>query len=387
MGSAADRIRTVADAEYLASRRLPRFLYENYVAGSGAGITLRNNVEAFERVWFLPRAAVFDSSRDLSTTVLGKEISLPVILSSVGNLRMGHPDGEIGVARAAAQAGTVAIISTATGYSLEDIVAAGGRPIFFQLYYAGGRNGAEATIDRALRCQCEALVINVDSAARGFPDRPLPGRVFEPTSLAISQILQVMPQLIGHLEWLWGFLRNGAPIGMPMVTGQRGESMSIFDLRDAIHEQPPTWADFKWIREQWKGPIVVKGILSAEDARRAMDVGAAAIVVSNHGGNRLDGSRPSLRALPEIVAAVGNQTEVWFDGGIRRGSDVVKALALGAKVVLMGRAYVFALMAAGEPGVRMMLTLFRREIDQTLALLGCPSIHAIDGSYVDVSAW
>jgi isopentenyl diphosphate isomerase/L-lactate dehydrogenase-like FMN-dependent dehydrogenase len=380
----ASKIHSVQDAEYFARRRLPRFLYENYEAGSGLGITLRANVEAFEQVTFRPRAAVFFPHRDLRTRVLGHEISMPVIISSVGALRIGHPDGEVGVARAAGAAGTIQIVSTATASAIEDIAAAATGPIFYQLYYVGGRSGAKVMIDRAKRSGCQALVVNVDSPVRALRDRPVRQRTYTPAATTVSEVLRVLPQLISRPSWLLHFLRDGAPTQMPMGLRANGKPMSIFELFDAIFEQPPVWEDIPWIRKEWGGPVVIKGIINAEDARRAVDSGADAIVVSNHGGNSLDGTPATLRVLPEIVEAVGDQIEVWMDSGVRRGSDVVKAVALGAKAVLIGRAYVFALMAAGEPGVRQILKLFHDEIDQTLSFLGCSSIQSLDPTYVQL---
>jgi len=374
----------VDDARYFAERRLPKFLYQSYEAGSGTGVTLRANVQAFEEVWFRPRAAVFFRERDCHTRVLGHEISMPVMVAPVGALRIGHRDGEIGVARAAGAAGTIQIVSSATATSIEDITSAAIGPIFYQLYFIGGRASAETMIERAKRSGCKALIVTVDAQAGTVRERPVRDRARFPATKSVREVLRVLPQLLQRPEWLWGFLLDGARTQTPMALGRNGTAMWILECFSAIFEQPPVWDDIPWIREQWGGPMAIKGILTAEDARRAVDAGAEAIVVSNHGGNSLDGTPATLRVLPEIVAAVGHQIEVWMDGGVRRGPDVVKAVALGARAVLIGRAYVFALMAGGEPGVRRILEIFRDEIDQTLALLGCPSIDALDPSYVQL---
>ena len=382
MPSLASKIQSFRDAEYLAQRRLPRFLYEYYQAGSGAGITLRENVRAFEEVSFSPRAATFIPRRDLHTCVLGFDIAMPVIVSSIGPLRIGHRDGEVGVARAAGAAGTIQFVSTATGFAIEDISAAATGPVFLQTYFVGGREGVLNMITRAKHCGCAGLVVNVDIPARGFLDRPVQHRTYTPGAITLSEALKILPQLISRPAWLRDFILDRGWTKCPMGIKPNGDPMNILEMFDAIFEHIPTWDDVSWIREQWQGPLVLKGIITAEDAQCAVDAGANAIVVSNHGGNALDGSPATLRVLPEIVEAVGNRIDVLMDGGVRRGSDVVKAVALGAKAVLIGRAYIFPLMAAGEPGVRQILNRFRNEIDQTLAFLGCPSVSALDTSYL-----
>jgi isopentenyl diphosphate isomerase/L-lactate dehydrogenase-like FMN-dependent dehydrogenase len=384
----ASRIESVEDARYFAERRLPGFLYQNYEAGSGLNLTLGASVKAFEEVLFKPRTAVFNAGRDLHTRVLGHDITMPVMLAPVGALRMGHPDGEVGVARAAGRAGTIQIVSTATGTSIEEICAAATGPVFYQLYFVGGRSSAEEMIDRAAKSGCKALVVSVDTPSGGFRERLVSERAYVPTSPSLVEGIRILPQLATRPSWFVRFLADGMPTRLPMGPLRAGRRPYVLDFFAAVFDEAPAWSDIPWIRSLWKGPLVIKGILNPEDARLAVDAGADAIVVSNHGGNGLDGTMPSLRVLPGIVDAVGDQTEVWLDSGIRRGSDVVKAVALGARTVLIGRAYVFALMAAGEAGVSRMLELFRTGIDSTLSLLGCPSVDALGREYVSVpSSW
>jgi len=378
---AAARIRSVADAEDLARRRLPRFLWEEYEGGAGAGVTLRANVRAFEEMAFRPRVAVFTPERDLRTRVLGHELAMPLMIAPTGLLRFGHSDGERGVARAAGAAGTIQIVSAASATPIEEVVAAASGPIFYQLYMFGGRASAEFQIERARRAGCEALVLTVDQAGALPRERPHRHRARRPASASVRQLLRVAPDLARHPRWLADFLRGGGSLEMPMAALPDGTRRTVFDLFGAVL-RPPQWQDVSWIRERWARPLVIKGVLGTDDARRAVDAGADGIVVSNHGGNTLDGAPATLRVLAEIVAVAGDRVEVLLDGGVRRGSDVVKAVALGARAVLIGRACVYPMLAAGEAGVRRILEILRTEIDQTLALLGAPSVNALDPSYL-----
>jgi pre-mycofactocin synthase len=386
----AARIESVLDAYYFAERRIPKGIFQMFEAGSGSNVTMRENRRAFEEVMFRPRAAVFHRERDLSTTVLGHEISMPVIVSSVGYLGIGHQDGEAGVARAAGGAGTIQFLSGVTNTPVEDVIAAATGPVFYQLYYIGGREASGQIIERAKAAGAAGLVIIADTAAIARPrERVYPERASVPMAVSPREALRFAPQVLAKPRWGVEFVRNARRIGsleplMAMGLHPNGNPMKFFEAVGSIYEETPAWEDIPWIRELWDGPLVIKGVLTAEDARRAVDVGADAIVVSNHGGNVLDGSVPTLPVLPEIVEAVGDEIEVLLDSGVRRGVDVVKALALGAKAVLLGRAYVYALLAAGEPGVRHMLELFRQQIDEALAFLGAESIADLDSSYLEL---
>jgi isopentenyl diphosphate isomerase/L-lactate dehydrogenase-like FMN-dependent dehydrogenase len=382
----ASRIESVADARYFAEQRVPRGIFQMFEAGSGSNVTMRENARAFEQVMFRPRAAVFRSSRDLRTTVLGHEISMPAIVSSVGFLRAGHQDGEAGVARAAGAAGTIQFVSGVTNTPIEEIMAAATGPVFYQLYYIGGRDASASIIERVKEAGVSGLVLIADTPTTARPrDRLYPERRGVPTAVNLREAIRFAPQALPKPRWLLDFLLAGgrAP-EVAMGLRSDGTPMGLFEGIEKIYQQTPAWEDVPWIRDRWDGPLVIKGILTVEDARRAVDEGADAIVVSNHGGNVLDGSVPTLPVLPEIVEAVGDEIEVLLDSGVRRGTDVVKAVALGAKAVLLGRAYVYALLAAGEPGVRHMLELFRQQIDEALAFLGGESVRDLDPSFLEL---
>lgn len=381
-------MRTVDDARELARRRLPKSIFQHYDCGSGSDVTNRANREAFEQVLFRPHVARWSPQRDLRTTICGQEISMPVGISSCGGLKVGHRDGECGVARAAGAAGTLMFVSGATSTPIEDIVAAATGPIFYQLYYLGGREPSGPIIERVKRAGVKGLVVTVDSAApsRGPADCPFWERARPPQGMSLLEALRFLPQVITKPGWLYDFIRDGMPEPqVAMALNAEGRPLHRFDGGiGAMYRETPRWEDIPWIRERWDGPLIIKGILRVDDARRAVDAGVDAIVVSNHGGNYLDGSMPSLRALPDIVDAVGKDIEVLFDSGVRRGMDVIRALALGARAVMIGRGYVWPHLAAGEAGVRHMLEIFRQQVDDGMAYLGVTSIDELDRSYLDI---
>jgi L-lactate dehydrogenase (cytochrome) len=299
-----------------------------------------------------------------------------------------HPEGEVAAARAAGEAGTGYILSTISGHKLEDVKAASQGPVFYQLYLLGGREAAEGSLDRAHRAGFAALVITVDTPVAGLRERDPRNGMKELLGTSWFAKMPYLPNLLAHPGWLASFLLDG---GVPklenVVTPGKGP-MDLLDVGAALASATVTWEDLRWIREVWSGPIVVKGLLTGDDARRAVDEGASAVVVSNHGGRQLDSVFPTLRALPEVVAAVHGQVEVLMDGGVRRGSDIVKALCLGARAVLVGRAYAYGLAAGGHAGVVRALQILRSDVERTLRLLGCPSIAALDRSYIEVPpAW
>jgi isopentenyl diphosphate isomerase/L-lactate dehydrogenase-like FMN-dependent dehydrogenase len=378
------KILSVEDAEFYARKRLPKSLVQQIEGGSGTGSTIRANLAAFDAVTFRPRAAVSYAARELSTTVLGHHISLPVLTAPTGNIRLYNREGEPGVARAAGGAGTIACISTFMGYPIEEVVAASTGPVFFQMYYIGGRGNVETMIGRAKAAGAKALILTVDSAAWAQRERNVRQRVQRPVTQDPKALVRFAPQVATKPAWLSDFLRDRFQVETPMSLKPDGRPMQMWEASATIMQDTPVWDDIAWIRELWGGPIIVKGILRVEDARRAVAEGAAAVIVSNHGGNSLDGAPPTLKVLPEIVEAVGDDVEVLCDSGIRRGSDVVKALALGARAVLIGRGYLWAHAAAGSAGVRRVLETFRSSIDTTMALVGCPSIHDLDPSYVEL---
>jgi L-lactate dehydrogenase (cytochrome) len=248
----------------------------------------------------------------------------------------------------------------------------------------GGRGAAEASIERARAAGFNALVVTIDTPVAGIRERDYRNGMKELVSGSVFEKIPYLPQLLSRPGWLASYLLDGGLPGLPNVVIPGKGPMPLVDINAALAESAVTWADLRWIRDLWKGPIVVKGVLTADDARRSMDEGAAAISVSNHGGRQLDGVPASLRALPEVVKAVNGQIEILMDGGIRRGTDVAKALCMGARGVLCGRAYAYGLAAAGEAGVDRAIQILRTDLERTLRLLGCPSVNALDRSYVNV---
>lgn len=382
LSRAAAKITSVEDARLLAKKRLPKGMYAAIATGAGQELTLRWNEEAFDEVAFEPRAAV-QHQRDLSTTVLGHKVALPVLIAPTGHLRMFNVSGEPAVTRAAGAAGTIHMVSCFMGYPIEEITSVATGPVFFDMYLAGGRDNVETMLDRAKRAGCSALVITVDVAAGHGVERPARQRVYTPMiGMNLSTILRFGPQLLSRPRWAFEFIRDGMHLDTPMWIKPDGKAASFGEMAMTILREAPTWADLPWIREHWNGPIIVKGILHPDDVRRAAAAGVDAVVVSNHGGRNVDGSPATLWALPGVVEAANGELEVYLDGGVRRGTDVVKAIALGARAVLLGRAYVWPQAAAGGAGVARILEIFRAEIDASLASLGCPAVTALDPSYV-----
>jgi isopentenyl diphosphate isomerase/L-lactate dehydrogenase-like FMN-dependent dehydrogenase len=381
---APPRVVCVEDLRPLARRRVPRAVFDYIDGGAEGEVTLRENRRAFDDVTFRPRHAVAVGECDLRTRVLGLDVSLPFLLAPVGYTRMMHPEGEVAAARAAGKAGTGYILSTISGHRLEDVKAGSSGPVFFQLYLVGGRPAAEAVLERARVAGFAGLVVTIDTPVAGIRERDHRNGMKELISGGLLDKLPFLPNVLAHPGWLLGFLRDGGLRPLPNVVIPGQGPMPLLDIGAALATTTVTWADMRWIRDGWRGPIVVKGVLTGDDARRAVDAGAAAISVSNHGGRQLDSVPASLRALPEVVAAVKGQAEVWMDGGIRRGPDIVKALCLGAHAVLCGRAYAYGLAAAGEAGVARAIEILRADLDRTLRLLGCRSVADLDRSYVNV---
>jgi isopentenyl diphosphate isomerase/L-lactate dehydrogenase-like FMN-dependent dehydrogenase len=388
MSRSLKQVVNIADLRRMAQERLPKAVFDYMDGGAEAESTLAENCRAFSDVLFRPRCAVAMCECDLRTRVLGHEISMPLMLAPVGYSRLMHPEGEIAAARAAGEAGTGYTLSTISGHKLEDVKAASKGPTFYQLYLMGGRAAAEGALDRARRAGFSALVITVDTPVAGMRERDRRNGMRELMGSSPFAKVPFLPEILAHPGWLFSFLLDGGVPKLANVVIPGKGPMEMNDVGAALAESTVTWQDLKWIREIWPGPIVVKGLLTGDDARRAVDEGVAAVVVSNHGGRQLDSVFPSLRALPEIAAAVNGRVEVLMDGGVRRGSDVVKALCLGARAVLIGRAYAFGLGAAGHAGVTRALQILRADIERTIRLLGCPAMSALDRSYVELpSAW
>jgi L-lactate dehydrogenase (cytochrome) len=374
----------VEDLRPLARRRLPQAVFDYVDGGAEDEVTLRENRRAFEEITFRPRHAVAVAVCDLRTRVLGFDLALPFLLAPVGYTRLMHPAGEVAAARAAGAAGTGYILSTISGHKLEDVRAASPGPVFYQLYLLGGRPAAEASIERARVAGFSGLVVTIDTPVSGIRERDHRNGIRELISGTLLEKARYLPQVLARPGWLISFLRDGGLKALPNVVIPGQGPMPLVDVNAALAASAVTWADLRWIREAWRGPIIVKGVLTGDDARRAIDEGAVAISVSNHGGRQLDGVPASLRALPEVVAAVNGQIEVLMDGGVRRGTDIVKAICLGARAVLCGRAYAYGVAASGEAGVLRAVEILRADLDRTLRLLGCASLAALDRSYVNV---
>lgn len=374
----------IEDLRVLARRRVPRIVFNYIDGGAEAEVTLRQNTRAFEDVSFRPRQAVPVQTCDLRTQVLDSSLSMPVMLAPVGYCRIMHPDGEVAAARAAGEAGTGYILSTVSGYRLEDVKAASAGPVWFQLYLTGGRAAAEDAMRRAHAVGYTVLVVTIDTTVIGLRERESRDGMEQLLRGSFLSKIPFTPQLFARPRWLLRFLFDGGLPDMPNIVNPDKGVLKVKDAHTALKRVAFNWGDMPWIRAAWKGPIVVKGVLTTEDAQRALDHGAAAVVVSNHGGRQLDGAPATLRILPEIVAAVNGKAEVLLDSGIRRGSDVVKAICLGARAVLCGRAYAYGLAAAGGTGVVRALDILRADLERTLRLLGCASIHELNSSYVDV---
>ena len=370
----------------MALRRLPKVVFDYLDGGAEGEATLQENCRAFAAVTFRPRQGIPVSNCDMRTRVLGLDISFPAILAPIGYSRLMHPGGEVAAARAAGAAGTGYILSTISGHRLEDVKAGSSGPVCYQLYLLGGRGAAEGAIERARVAGFSALVITVDTSVSGMRERDFRNGMKELLSGGPLDQVPFLPQLLARPGWLVSFLLDGGVPKLPNIVIPGKGPMPLIDVSAALSQSAFTWQDMKWIRNIWPGPIVIKGVLTGDDARQAIDQGAAAVVVSNHGGRQLDSVSATLRALPEVVAAVNSRAEVLVDGGVRRGSDIVKALCLGARAVLIGRAYAYGLAAAGEPGVTRALEILRADVERTIKLLGCTSIAALDRSYVDVPA-
>jgi len=366
---------TVAVAQRRAKRHLPKPVYGALIAGAEEGVTIRDNVDAFAELGFAPHVAGLPATREMATTIMGQPISLPVVISPTG-VQAVHPDGEVAVARAAAARGTAMGLSSFASKPVEEVVAANPKT-FFQMYWVGDRDQMAARMERARAAGAVGLIATLDwsfSFGRDWGSPKIPEK------MTFQEMIRQAPWAAARPAWLYQWLRSGAipdltvpnlPVGgapAPTFFGAYGQWMA---------STPPSWEDVAWLREQWGGHFMLKGVTRIDDAKRAVDAGVTAISVSNHGGNNLDGTPATIRMLPDIARAVGDQVEVLMDGGVRRGGDVVKALALGARAVMIGRAYLWGLGANGQAGVENVLDLMRSGIDACLLGLGRSSISEL----------
>jgi pre-mycofactocin synthase len=364
---------TVAIAQQRAKKRLPKSVYSALIAASEKGLTVADNVEAFAELGFAPHVIGASEKRDLSTTVMGQQISLPVLISPTG-VQAVHPDGELAVARAAAARGTAMGLSSFASKPIEDVIAANPK-LFFQVYWLGGRDAIAARVERARAAGAVGLIVTTDWSFSHGRDWGSPKI---PENMDVRTIVRMMPEGLRRPRWMLQWAKTMRPPNLRVPNqASLGEAGPPFfhAYGEWMGTPPPTWEDIAWLRELWGGPFMLKGVMRIDDAKRAVDAGVSAISVSNHGGNNLDGTPASIRALGPIVDAVGSEVEVLLDGGVRRGSDVVKALALGARAVMIGRAYLWGLAAEGQAGVENVLDVLRGGIDSGLMGLGKASIH------------
>jgi pre-mycofactocin synthase len=373
---------TVAEAQRRARRTLPKSVYMAIIAGSERGTTLQDNLAAFGELGFAPHVAEAPAERAQSARVLGQEIALPVMISPTG-VQAVHPEGEVAVARAAAARGTAMGLSSFGSKPVEEVVEANPRT-FFQTYWCGSRERLTERLERARQAGVAGLIVTLDWQFSHGRDWGSP-RI--PDTLDLKTMLSFAPETLVRPRWLLAYARSGGP---PQLTvpnmAIKGEAPPTFfgAYGEWMQTPPPTWEDLRWLVAWWEGPVMIKGIARPDDARRAVDIGATAIAVSNHGGNNLDGQPASIRTLPAIAEAVGDDIEVVLDSGVRRGSDVVKALALGAQATMIGRAYLWGLAANGQAGVENVLDILGGGIDSALRGLGRASVDDLEASDVVV---
>lgn len=367
---------TVAVAQRRARRRLPRSVYGALIAGSEKGLSSQDNLTSFDELGFAPHIANLARERNLATRVMGQDVSMPVIISPTG-VQAVHPQGEVAVARAAANRGVAMGLSSFASKSVEEVCAVNNQ-VFFQMYWSGDRDTMIQRLERAQAAGAKGIILTLDWSFSNGRDW---GSPWIPEKINLKAMVKLAPEVIVKPGYLWRFAKSGkfpdlstpnmAPVGTtpPTFFGAYYEWM-----QSAL----PTWDDVAWLRSQWSGPFMVKGVSRVDDAKRVVDLGATTLSVSNHGGNNLDGTPAPIRSLPAIVDAVGSQIEVVLDGGVRRGSDVVKALALGARAVMIGRAYLWGLAANGQPGVENVLDVLRSGIDSTLMAIGKSDISQLN---------
>jgi pre-mycofactocin synthase len=372
---------TVAQAQRRARKRLPKSVYGALVAGTERGLSSADNVAAFDELGFAPHVVGLSSMRDRTTRVMGQDIALPVVLSPTG-VQAVHPDGEVAVARAAAARGTVLGLSSFASKPLADVLAVN-QGTFFQSYWIGSRDDMATHVERARAAGAAGLILTLDWSFSHGRDWGSP-RI--PEQMTLKELVRLAPQGLVRPRWTLNWARTGRlpDLRVPNMVVEGAEPPPTFfgAYVQWMNSPLPTWEDVAWLRELWRGPFMLKGVTRVDDARRAVDAGVTAISVSNHGGNNLDGTPAPIRALPAIAAAVGDQVEVLLDGGVRRGGDVVKALALGARAVMIGRAYLWGLGANGQAGVENVLDILGNGIDSTLLALGRSSVHELTESDV-----
>lgn len=367
---------TVAEAQRRAKKRLPGSVYGALVAGSEKGVTIDNNIDAFSQLGFAPHIAGHKSDRDLSTEVMGIPISMPVMISPTG-VQAVHPDGEVAVSGAANNRGTIMGLSSFASKPVEEVTAANPNTLF-QMYWTGTRDQMLQRMERAKAAGAKGLISTLDWSFSNGRDW---GSPWIPERLTLKAAMKFAPQALMRPAWLAEFLRTFSvpDLTAPNLQPPGGEAPTFFGAYyEWMTTPPPSWEDIAWLREKWGGPFMLKGVTRIDDAKRAVDAGVSAISVSNHGGNNLDTTPATIRVLPGIAQEVGDQIDVVLDGGVRRGSDVAKAVAFGAKAVMIGRAYLWGLAANGQAGVENVLDILRGGLDSAVLGLGKSSIHELD---------
>jgi isopentenyl diphosphate isomerase/L-lactate dehydrogenase-like FMN-dependent dehydrogenase len=375
-----DGIVNMEDVRQRARRVLPQAVFDAIDGGATDEITLRENRAALDRIWLRPRALADVNHRDISTTVLGQRISMPLMLDPCALARVCNPEGEVAVARAAGDADTIYTVPMSAGRSLEQIIEAATPPFWYQLYMQSDHETIDRLLDRVELAGFYALCVTIDSAVIHKRERDLHNHLTLPLKLSGRTMLAAA----SRPRWSLGYLLGGLGRGQRIDIGGGFRAVEAIS-RTVQHQAPVTFADVQWLRKRWKGKLVLKGVMRADECPKIVDFGVDGIVVSNHGGRNLDGVRATIDVLPEVVEAVGGRAEVFVDGGILRGTDVVKALALGARACLIGRPYLFGLAVGGQAGVARVLEILRAEIEQTMALVGCATVGDIDRSLVYLS--
>jgi L-lactate dehydrogenase (cytochrome) len=378
-------ITTIEDLRVLAKRRVPRMFYDYADTGSWTESTYRANEEDFAKIKFRQRVAVNLVDRSLKSTMVGQDVAMPVALAPTGLTGMQHADGEILAARAAEKIGVPFTLSTMSICSIEDVAARTSKPFWFQLYVMRDREFINRLIDRAKAAKCSALVLTLDLQVMGQRHKDIRNGMTAPPKLTIPNMIN----LATKPRWCWNILRTPRrQFGNIIGHATSVSDMSSLSSWTAQQFDPAlSWDDVAWIKERWGGKLIIKGIMDPEDARLAVKSGADALIVSNHGGRQLDGAQSSIGALPGIVAEVGSQIEVHMDGGVRSGQDVIRALALGAKGVYIGRPFLYGLGAMGEAGVARCLEIIRNELDLTMAFCGLRDVRDVDRNILLPGTW
>jgi L-lactate dehydrogenase (cytochrome) len=378
-------ITTIEDLRVLAKRRVPRMFYDYADAGSWTESTYRANEEDFAKIKFRQRVAVNLENRSLKSTMVGQEVAMPVALAPTGLTGMQHADGEILAARAAEKIGVPFTLSTMSICSIEDVAARTTKPFWFQLYVMKDRDFINRLIDRAKAARCSALVLTLDLQVLGQRHKDLRNGMTAPPKLTIPNLIN----LATKPRWCWNILRTPRR-QFGNIVGHASSVSDMSSLSSWTSQQfdpALSWDDVAWIKERWGGKLIIKGIMDPEDARLAVKSGADALIVSNHGGRQLDGAQSSIGALPGIVEEVGSRIEVHMDGGVRSGQDVIRALALGAKGVYIGRPFLYGLGAMGEAGVARCLEIIRNELDLTMAFCGLRDVRDVDRNILLPGTW